>query len=151
MQSKHYKAIPPTSTWHRLNAFPTVGNYQPVNISFFQQTTAFKKKLTDFPSKSRYIESKSFARAPAVSIWAVKCTCLFFKSSCTSNDLFTARNRDFQQASCRQLHFPRIQNLFFKQRQQPFSFIQHRSVSTFSWHGGLRFSSEHIRELNLNV
>lgn len=37
---------------------------------------------------------------------------------------------------------------FFKQRQHRFSFIQHRSVSTFSWHGGLRFSSDSIRELN---
>lgn len=72
----------------------------------------------------------------------------FLKSSFTSNDLFTARNGDFSQASCRQLHFPRIQNFFFFKRQHRFSFIQHRSVSTFSWHGGLRFSSDSIRELN---
>lgn len=54
-----------------------------------------KKKWTDFPSKPRYIESKSFARAPAVSIWAVKCTCLFFKKQLHFKWLIHCQKRGF--------------------------------------------------------
>ncbi len=130
--------------------FPLWTTINPSTLASFSKPQLLKKKWQIFPQRVyRYIESKSFSRAPAVSIWAVKCTCLFFKKQLHFKWLIHCQKQGFSASFLQATAFSTHPKSFFKQRQQPFSFIQHRSVSTFSWHGGLRFSSENIRELNL--
>lgn len=147
MQS-YYKAVPRTSNWQSINAFSTMGSCQHINIGYFQQTTdLFKHFFYIFSLNVKVYRIEILCTA--VTIWAVKSTRLiFYKAAALQMTYSLPEMGIFRQASCRQLHFPRFQNFFFFKRQHRFSFIQHRSVSTFSWHGGLRFSSDSIRELN---
>lgn len=124
-----------------------MGSCQHINIGYFQQTTDYLKKNDTFSLNVKVYRIEILCTA--VTILAVKSTRLiFYKAAALQMTYSLPEMGIFRQASCRQLHFPRFQNFFFLKRQHRFSFIQHRSVSTFSWHGGLRFSSDSIRELN---